>query len=314
MNLFKSKIAKFLVKLIISLTFITWLILKINWQDVLAHCRQLTVVSIVVYLVILLIGMVISAYKWQLLAEFKDFNYSLKKYFQLYLTGTFLNNFFPSFIGGDTYRAYQLGKKNGRYVSATASVVMDRVTGLLGAMILAVFFAAFNWKVVAAHRVLVIIIGIVILVLMGLFVGELIANLPIWKKLSRFIPKKVSEVIKDFAQYQGSKAFSTSIAIGVLYSFVGLACVNYALFWALGIKIGILNYLTVIFLISIVSSIPVSVNNLGIKEWAYVTFFGFFGVASSAVVTVALVSRILQMLVSFAALPMYLNSRKNIDK
>lgn len=305
-----KKIGKFLIKLGISLLFVAWLITKINWKDVLMYTQRISILQIIIYVAALIFGMVISSHKWRVLAEHKKFNFPLVKYFQFYLAGTFLNNFFPSFIGGDTYRAYQIGKAEKRYSAAAATVVMDRVTGLLGAMILSVFFAAVNWKVISQHHVLIVILTIVIGILALVVLLGPITKLGIWKHFSKYVPKKIQEVIKDFSDYRGSRSFWMAMLWAIIYSLFGLGLVNYILFWALGIQVGILNYLTVIFLISIVSSIPVSVNNIGIKEWAYVTFFGFFGVSSSAVVTIALVSRVLQMLVSFTALPNYLKSKK----
>lgn len=305
-----KKIIKFLLKLAVSLVFVAWLVFKIDWKQVIVYIGQLNVFGVVLYVAILLFGMMISAFKWRILAHFKGFNFPLKNYFQFYLSGTFLNNIFPSFIGGDTYRAYQIGKAEKKYSAAAATVVMDRVTGLLAAMILSVVFAVLNWNVVASHRVLVLIIGIVVVILIGMAGMKFIVKLPMWKVIAQYLPKKVLEVAGDFAEYQGSKAFVDAMVWGIIYSLVGLGLVNYVLFRAMGISVNVLDFLTVIFLISIVSSIPVSVNNIGIKEWAYVTFFGFFGVSASAVVTVALLSRILQMLVSFTALPMYLKSKK----
>jgi uncharacterized protein (TIRG00374 family) len=310
MKLLNNNVVKFSAKLLISLAFVAWLIIKINWREVLANSAQLTLGGIVLYVALLIFGMAISSYKWQILAKFKGFDLPLKKYFQLYLTGTFLNNFFPSFIGGDTYRAYQIGKQDKKYISATATVVMDRVTGLLSAMFLSVVFAAMNWRLVSQHHVLVLIISIVVFILIGVLCMGFIVKFTLWKKMAWFVPKKVLEVIKDFAQYQGSAELREAFFVTIFYSFIGLALVNYVLFWAIGINVGILDFLTVIFLVNIVSSIPVSVNNIGIKEWAYVTFFAFLGVSASAVVTIAIISRVLQMLVSFVALPMYLKSKK----
>jgi hypothetical protein len=64
-------------------------------------------------------------------------------------------------------------------------------------------------------------------------------------------------------------------------------------------------------LINIIASIPISINNIGIKEWAYHTFFVFISVDPSVAVTVALSSRFIQMLISFFALPEFLR-RRNI--
>jgi len=308
----KNKIVKFLLKLVVSLVFVAWLVFKIDWKEVLFYLQKISLWQIILYVAVLIIGMIISAYKWRILIHFKNFKVSLAKCFQLYLAGTFINNIMPSFIGGDTYKAYQIGKEEKRYVSAAATVVVDRITGLIGAMILSVIFAALNWKVVTSHEILLIILVVVFLILAALAIIGAIAKFSFWQKIFKFMPKKILEVIKDFTEYKNDRSTLVKVLLlAIIYNFIGLAVVNYILFLGLGIQIGILNYLTVIFLISIVSSIPVSVNNIGIKEWAYVTFFGFFGIASSAVVAVALLSRVIQMIVSFAALPEYLKNKKS---
>ena len=306
----KKKILKFLLKLVISLVFVAWLVFKIDWKEVLFYLQKISLWQIILYVVVLITGMIISAYKWRILVQFKGFKVSLMKCFQLYLAGTFINNIMPSFIGGDTYKAYQIGKEEKKYVSAAASVVVDRITGLVGAMILSVMFAALNWQVVANHKILFIILAAVFLALVAVTIIGASANFSFWQKLFQFMPKKILEVIKDFAEYgKDGKILAMSLLLAIVYNLVGLALVNYILFWGLGIHVGILDYLTVIFLISIVSSLPVSVNNIGIKEWAYVTFFGFFGVNAAAVIAVALISRVIQMIVSFAAVPFYLKNK-----
>ncbi|MEI8103437.1 MAG: hypothetical protein WCG84_00840, partial [Candidatus Moraniibacteriota bacterium] len=59
---------------------------------------------------------------------------------------------------------------------------------------------------------------------------------------------------------------------------------------------------------SIIASLPVSVNGIGIKEWAYYTLFGFLGVGIETAITVALINRFIQMFVSFLAVPGFIRS------
>jgi uncharacterized protein (TIRG00374 family) len=305
-----KKIIQFILKLLVSGGLLLWLIMKISWKDVWVYLQNISLVQIILYVAVLLLGMVISSYKWRLLAKFKGFEVTLAECFRLYLTGTFINNFFPSFIGGDTYRAYQLGKPEKRFSPAAASVVMDRLTGLIGAMALAVFFALANWHVVSNHQVLLLVVGIVALCLVGVASLGLIMKLPFWKHIIGFVPKKVLEFLTALHEYYAHrKMFAKAMLLSMLFGLVGLGILNYVIFWALGIHVGVLNYLSVIFLISIVSSVPISINNIGVQEWAYVTFFGFFGVSSAAVIAVSIVIRILQMIVSFTALPMYLKRK-----
>jgi uncharacterized protein (TIRG00374 family) len=310
MKLLNNKLVKFSAKLLISLAFVVWLLLKINWGEVLGYASRVSLLQIILYIVVLLIGMIISSYKWKILSEFKGFKFPLEKYFQLYLTGTFINNFFPSFIGGDTYKAYQIGRNEKKYIAASATVVMDRITGLLAALALSVVFAFLNWRMVAQHQTLLYIFDGAALGLVAILMVPFIVKLKFWKNVSKKIPNKISEIINDFVEYRGSRALNKALILAIVFSLIGLAGVNYVLFWSLGINVGIIDYLTVIFLISFISALPISINNIGVKEWAYVTFFGFFGVSASAVITVALLSRILQMIVSFAALPAYLKSKQ----
>jgi hypothetical protein len=55
-----------------------------------------------------------------------------------------------------------------------------------------------------------------------------------------------------------------------LFNLIGVGLANLILFWSLGININLWDYFSVIFLISIVASIPAGV---GLKEWAYIAYF-----------------------------------------
>lgn len=301
-----NKVIKFILKLSVSTAFIAWLLYTIDWADVWKFSKEFSILQIIVYIGFLLSGMLISSKKWQLLARFRNIDEPLGNFFWAYLTGTFINNFMPSFIGGDAYRAYQIGKKDKRYVQSTSSVVIDRITGLISVMILTIIFFILNFDRISQNKIL---LNINILVIASFLMGILAVNLSEFeflKKIIRKFPIKISELLNDFNQYKEKDILIKSILMGCLFSLVGLAGANYILFWALGIQMHLLDYLSVIFLVSIVSSIPISINNIGVKEWAYITFFGFFGVSSSAVVAVAIISRVLQMIVSFFALPTYL--------
>lgn len=310
MKLLNKNIVKFLIKLLISLGFVAWLVLKTDWAQVWKHASEISLGYVFLYVFVLLLGMMISAWKWKMLLAHKEINISLKKSFQLYLTGAFINNFMPSTIGGDTYRSYQVGKENKRYGAVSSSVVFDRVSGLFAAMLLTALVAIFQWKEISMHGELKSLIIAVILIMHGVIFVGILTRFDFWKKIASSLPKAVQTFIQELNHYRENGTYLKAIMFSILFSIVGLGLVNWVLFLGLGVSIGIMQYLSVIFLISIITALPISINNIGVKEWAYVTLFGFFGVAASAVVTVAIVSRVLQMLVSFTALPMYLRSKK----
>lgn len=306
-----KKILTALIKIFVSVGFITWLIVTVDWKGVLQSASHISIGAIVGYVAVLLIGIAISSYKWKLLAKAKGFHNSFSRYFLLYLSGAFVNNFMPSFIGGDTYRAYAIGKKEKKYAESAAVVVADRITGLLAAMILTVFFSAMNYQRVLENKILLLLVAAIAAALVVFFLLLWTRHYRIWKLVFRFVPRKIVSFLNQFEDLHGNRTvFGKAMLVSIIFSLVGLAGVNYVLFAALGIQIHAIDYLSVIFLISIISSAPVSINNIGVKEWAYIMFFGMFGVNATVVATIAIMSRFLQMGVSCIALPYYLQNKK----
>ncbi len=308
----KKKLAKFILKLAVSLGLLTWVIFKVNWHEAWIYLVRVQIWQVILYLILVVVGMLISSYKWKILANHKKIHSPFRDFFKFYLTGSFVNNFMPSFIGGDTYRAYQIGQPEKKYAQAASTVVMDRLTGLVAATILALFFSLLNWRVVIGNKVLVLfnlaIIGFLIANLLIVKIRELVF---LQKLSARFLPEKIRHFFRELQAYSHDHGVLwKSIVWGCLFAMIGMALANLVLLTALGVQISFLNYLSVIFLITIVSAIPVTINNIGLKEWAYVTFFGFFGVSSSPIIVAAILGRFLQMLLSFVAFPMYLRTKK----
>ena len=306
-----KKYIKLVLKIAISSIFLFWVVFKVDWASVINSIKSVSIFYLAIYVMIVLLGMVISSYKWQILADFKEIKLKFSNFFKFYLAGTFINNFMPSFIGGDTFKAYKIGKPQGRYIEAASSVAMDRITGLVGATVLALLFSLLNIKKIADSPILLIVNLIIFLsLLLDIFIAW-IRKKSFWFRFKKYFPDKFAAFVIDLGTYNNnSNILSRAITWSLFFNLIGVALSNYILFMAFGINISLINYLSVIFLVSIVSSIPISINNIGIKEWAYITFFGVFGLSASPVVAVAIVSRFIQMLISFFALPVYLRREK----
>lgn len=314
-KMLQSKIVKNLLKIFVSLFFLWWTIFKVNWIEVLMHLRKLSLLEILLYMSVYIIGILISSYKWQFLASHKGIKLPLGKFFKFYFTATFVNNFMPSFIGGDSYKVYRVGKLSGKFKASTSSVIMDRLTGLWGGMVLAILFSLFNLNLVLQNNILLVLnIGVIGLLFFGFIFFQIFKERRLktpFEKLTTLLNKIIAEIN---SYNDKNKVIWKAIGLSFLFNLVGLAGANYILFQALGVDIRLIDYLSVIFLVSVVSSLPISINNIGVKEWAYITFFGFFGLSAGAVVSVAILGRIVQMLLSFLAFPIYLSERNKQKK
>lgn len=289
-----------------------FLIQKINWLEIIEYLKNMKIVFIFLFILFYLGGILISAKKWQVLAGFKKFKQPYFFYFKTYLLGTFLNNFLPSFVGGDAYRIHALGRSGKKFKDSSVSVVVDRFSGLIGVVILAAIFGILNYQSIAKTSLiswLVISMGIISSLF---FLGVFLFDTKLIQKLLNYLPRKIKLYIKHLGEFKSGKIFLKTMNYSFLFVFVGIALANYMLFLALGIQLSILDFLSVTFLANIIASIPISMGNIGIKEWAYIILFGTFGVSASALVTIVVIARVLQMLISLLVLPVYFQGKEEL--
>jgi uncharacterized membrane protein YbhN (UPF0104 family) len=241
------------------------------------------------------------------IASFQDIQFSVWEGFKTYLTGTFINNFLPSTIGGDIYRSLWLVDQGARKGKAFSTVIFDRFLGLIMTLSLAIFGGFFLWREIDLPSFLVLsyALAIGLLVFFGLwvifertsFVQNLVTNIP-WAKLRNLFAESLR--YNDLAIWKEGALWTT------LFMLVGLGLSNYVLFLALGYTLPFLPFLGLIFMMALYVSLPISISNIGVKEWAYGILFVLLGVSFEAAVTVALLSRIFQTGISLLALPIYL--------
>ena len=311
-QLLKNKHALFLLKALVSVGFTAWLVYRVEWRAVWEQARHIGGWWLVLHAVLLLAGMFFSAVKWQRMASARGFRLSVRKSFRLYVAGSFLNNFFPSFVGGDTYRALQLARGKDRLLSATMTVVMDRASGLWLAMTLSAIFALVEWRVVALHPVWWLLAAGCGAAVLGSLVLLLWRRPLRWlgRMLHVFIPASAQRISDELKAFFAPESVRSMLGWSLVFNFFGVVLANALLFRALGLPLSLSQVASVIFLTSIIASLPVSVNGIGIKEWSYTTLFGFLGVGVEMAITVALVNRFVQMLVSFLAVPSFLGKSR----
>ena len=302
-------------KIVVTIGLVYWLILRVDWVGVRHELTEVSYTLLFLYVVFQLMGNVISARKWQIIASYKELHFTLKEGFFTYLTGAFINNFLPSTIGGDAYRGLWLAKRSGARAAALSTVVFDRFIGLWTTALLALIFCFVLWS----HLLTSLPLLITLLALVGFLVVDLVITYlycQSWFQgyVARIPFFKLRRFLEEIIFYTKKHVWLRTSLWSSLFVFVGLGLSNYTLFHALGSDIPFLSFFSAILLVAIVSNIPISINNIGIKEWAYVTFFGLIGVSVETAVTAALLSRFIQMILSFIALPQYLASKNLGDK
>ncbi len=305
---------KTLLKILVSFGLVVWLIERVDWPTVGHILGGVYLPFIGVYIVLQITGNIISAAKWRYLAGLQgSATFSLSDGFFAYLTGAFINNFLPSTVGGDTYRVLWMSRTSAR-ARAFAVVFFDRITGLAALFLFsALGLALLPWQLLVVKPGFIILSAIVfsgaLVILAGLFLIR--KYFEIVRALFRQLPwQRIPMIVSQFQSFALYRPYGTTLAWAVLFTVVGIGGSNYFLFQSLGAELSLTGFFSAIFVATLVANIPISINNIGVKEWAYVFFFGLVGVSVEVAVTAALLSRLLQMLISFIALPSYIAERR----
>lgn len=311
MCVFMKKRLLFVLKIVVTVGLIVWLVERVDWPSVLVKLREVSMPLLLLYVIFQLSGNLISSQKWRVIARFKGLTFSLRESFFTYMTGTFINNFLPSTIGGDTYRALWLSEKSGAKAASISTVIFDRFIGLWTIALLALLTSPILWPFAGENPSLVI----TYIVLVIFFVVDILITYIYCKEwFHLFVERlpffKIRRFLQEIIFYTKKHIWLRTSLWSTLFISVGLVLSNFTLFHALGSDVSLLPFASAMFLVAIVASVPLSINNIGIKEWAYITFFGLIGVSIETAVTVALLSRFIQMILSFIALPHYLANRE----
>ena len=103
--------------------------------------RRLNSIDIVLILCLYSIDRVLMAVKWRLLLRVTGVRLSLWSIIRIYYQGSFAGTFLPTHLGGDLLRAYWVSDASGITHPVFASLVMERLIGVLSAA---------NWAVIGA--------------------------------------------------------------------------------------------------------------------------------------------------------------------
>jgi uncharacterized membrane protein YbhN (UPF0104 family) len=295
----------------VSLVLLYVLLSQVGLGDTLATLRAGDAGLLIAALLLYQLGVVLRAYRWQVLLQALGARIGLVRLTVLYYVGTFFSNFLPSGVGGDVIRAYELTHDGPSAVAAASTVIVDRATGLLMLLAMALVALVFSYRLLDPQ-----VVGVIAVVCGGTFVGlgAVIAadrwlqdparrggpfallragsQWPpqgpgvigwLWRLVERVTGTRFYQ---SFRQY-GRGALSQALALSVVFN-VLLIVTNVLLAWAFGVRVSLWYFFLFIPIISFSLLLPISLSGLGVREGAFVVLFGQAGVPAHLALAMSL--------------------------
>jgi uncharacterized membrane protein YbhN (UPF0104 family) len=264
----KAKKILFLsLKLIVSSVLLYIVFSRTGVRQVFSLLKDIHFSAFFSAVLLYIIAQLFSTVRWKL---FLPETLGIKKLFSLYLIGSFFNTVLPGLIGGDAVKAFYLYRATGKSSLAVASIFMDRYIGLVMLIIICSFAFPFGYSyfhnspISWAFPFTVLVFVIISFLIFGFRFGKRV--------------KILSEFYDYFHSYRNQKGIILKALL--MSGFVHLSgfFAVYILALGLGIYIPFLACLIFVPLIVMFAAVPISISGIGIREGAFVLFFGLIGI------------------------------------
>jgi uncharacterized membrane protein YbhN (UPF0104 family) len=295
-----------------------WMVLS-GKLDLARVGKSLTHWPLILGIVAIAYGQVaITALRWELLLRAQSIMLPFRRAWGLTMIGMLFNVVIPGAVGGDLIKGYYIARANAsRKSHAATSVLMDRVTGLIGLLILGGVMVLAGWnetmRTAATRSLGLLTVGGALGGLLGLyaavFSGKGISGLT-------FVPRVLRNVFEALHEY---RARYSVIPIALLLSVLNqtLSCAMYYLaLRAVGIAdMPVGQFFLVVPLGLVTTAIPLSPGGVGVGQAAFFALFQIVAPRYAAGGTDAMtVFQLMYILVCISGLYCYISYKHTDDQ
>lgn len=281
------------LQVLVSISLLAFLISRTDVKAVLSIIGSSNLFFLLAAFLVYVSTVFILSWRWHILLQVQEIDLPFKKLVSLYFIGFFFNNFLPTSVGGDLYRAYGTAKLSGKRAVSLASVFTERLVGFSAITCMVLFSLIFIGPGMDGHYVLILSFLVLLVVLFSLLIFfdqrfflcltkalEKIKTMGIGTRLVRF-----SESVNLYRHYpkELAEVFVISICAQLLF-----VVFSYCVSQALGLGLSLLDFVLFVPVIGLISMFPLSVNAIGIREAGYVFLLSTVGRGSCEALSLSL--------------------------
>lgn len=283
------------VKAAFTAGLIWWLLGQVEWDAMVERLHGLDATLLVLAFAAVLVAYNVMILRWWAVNTGISIALSLGRTIRFSWIGAFFNQTLPSTVGGDAVRIWYLYRSGETLVRATSSLLLDRVCGLSGLLLIVLFCQPLIFEFVPsapARWGLAAVVGaggvaIVVFVLMGRFRIPLLDRWAVTRHLVA-IARDADTLCRNPAAV--GLALVCSIAIQLLAVMT---------VWLVGQSMGgVITFAqSLVFVppVILAATIPISVAGWGVREGAMVVALGYVGVSATDAVTISVIFGLLMI-------------------
>ncbi|MDD5623054.1 MAG: lysylphosphatidylglycerol synthase transmembrane domain-containing protein [Actinomycetota bacterium] len=230
------------------------------------------------------LGTYITAVRWKILLNTQEVRLSNTTLSVTVLIGSFFNNFLPTSIGGDVFRAYDASKKGNISLGSSASVILvERFSGVVSAATYAIIALFLGFTAIGHQSIIVpiIIFFVVTLILALLIINPSLFRFDKITRKFRFMRKIADKLSNFYNTLVSFKKYKVVLIEVLAFSFLLQFSVilNYWLAsMALGIDLSLTAFIFIVPIVAVIAMLPISIGGIGLRENSLVIIMVAMGV------------------------------------
>ncbi len=315
-----KQILSLLLRVIISaaLLFILFHVKKIDLHSIFGYIRSCNKALLLAAGFIFILNYMLGFVRWMMLLKAINIQLPIKRVFISFCGGIFFNLFLPSSIGGDVTRSIDLAKHTQKAKEIVATVLLDRLSGYVGMVIVVLISLFFGWGLVKDDAsVLVsvaVLTGILIVVLIALF------NKFIHSKISRFLHisnagrlrESLGNLIREIHYFRNhKKLLFCNLLVSIAIQMIG-PLAFYVIVLSLGAgSANLLYFFIFVPIVGAITLLPISVGGFGLRENASVHFFAKAGMNEHSIAAAAFLNSIFILVIGVVGGLIYVFTVRN---
>jgi glycosyltransferase 2 family protein len=271
----------FFLRVAVSIGLVTFMVSRLDTSNMLRFLRRADLGLVALPLLAVLADRALMAVRWMKLVEALGVHAARSKLFKIFFLSTFFGSFLPSGVGGEAVRAISFSRLTSKGIESVASVVADRLIGLLSMLLVGLLSLVVFYRVYPHPALLYVVLASSVALLA--VIGSALAR-PVHAKLTErfgsatgrfgeWIEKGV-EAMARYREKPGVLGVVLGISIGVQLLRVLQA---YLLSESMELGTPAVYFLCFVPPILVVTMLPISVGGWGTANAAYVALFSQVG-------------------------------------
>lgn len=276
----KRKILLFVGRAVVSVSLISFLLVKLGRENLSGLPSYLTDASYQFFIFAILAffaAISLSALRWGKLLEVQGIKFGFVPLLKLTFMGFFFSNFLPGSVGGDAVKLFYAAGKARKTAGVLASILLDRILGVAALLAIAFFFLPFSFNIKDIRWISFIILILFIVFLLIVFLFFTVKSSSVLSRIYKIRIFDFGNKIKTFKDsivlYRKAKNILTYAFLIAVSIQIFMVLVAYFVMMSFTFRIPFHYFLLSIPLIQLIIFLPVSVNGIGIREWSFVMLF-----------------------------------------